>query len=147
VRIAVRIVAFRMSGLPPPNSVSQIRELLFDYARQVSILIRVRDPQLIIHGLDQVLLDPEPGADLNLCCDAFRATTCNADHVISDSVLTYFSHMVGPNWGEVFFLGRAYPVVFKYSIPSKAEWVTVAPASDLARTFAARAGGIMAQCA
>jgi hypothetical protein len=37
-------------------------------------------------------------------------------------------------------------VVSKYSIPSKVEWVTVAPASDLARTFAARAGAIMAQC-
>jgi len=37
-------------------------------------------------------------------------------------------------------------VVSKYPIPSKAEWVTVAPVSDLAGTFAARAGGIMAQC-
>jgi len=36
--------------------------------------------------------------------------------------------------------------VSKYPIPSKAEWVTVAPLSDLAGTFAARAGGIMAQC-
>jgi hypothetical protein len=32
----------------------------------------------------------------------------------------YFADLVGPNWGGVFFLGWEYPVVFKYSIPSKA---------------------------